>query len=760
MLNKHNMPQVRQAYQYLTTRAGYTPAQASGVVANLLHESNLNPKAYNPQEGAHGIMQWRGDRYDAFTEFKRKYSSENDPMLRQLAFLTQEGQQGSPEYANYRAFAQNTAAQNDPRIAAQQFARGVVRPAPENIPPRLQTAQLVFDSLGNPVQAAGPDVPSGGQVPPDFSQDAATQEPDPSQLRVSPTEGLKSIAASLQAALYGTSPAAGGPNAFVAAERQEERSRQQQQAALARQNAAEAYYASTGNEGVARAIASGAIGIDDAMQLDLQSKQVDQSGRALDIRERSVENDANLRWASLAERQQNNSVTASLTARGLDIREIVANGDLLYKNAKLEQDGFMSSERLKIQSERLDMDKNYTELEAIRRGKRLALDQAIHDQTVEMYGFEKAQAIGDAARSNRRLDLEEQRLEMDIETNALQRAAIKKEREYAVMAGTANQQTLLDRAKRLGLEDAWTTIATTPSHVFSNHKVFKAHMTNMEQQTPEGLNLYQLSLDNPEAAEYITKMMAEKQVGRPVELAKMNYGLGRLTALDQSTESVRKSLNALDSLEVFIQQNGGWDAINSGTIAPFRDAVVRLMDDLGIPLDEGITNATNVNQMIESVATRLLGEVKLPGAVSNYEHMNYRKALATSDKPEDVLKFLLSDVRSLAVQALNYKNAAEEHLYENSSMEGFDAKWLDMQNRQHPDTAPMQFDFVGTAGRTAMTPEIAQANIKAGNLRPGTMMLVKVEGEDRVRWLPITEEDRKAMMDGTFFEGYDQETEY
>lgn len=55
--------------------AGYTPAQARGIVAGAYAESRLDPKAFNPAgggRGARGIGQWRGKRLDDFNRVMGK----------------------------------------------------------------------------------------------------------------------------------------------------------------------------------------------------------------------------------------------------------------------------------------------------------------------------------------------------------------------------------------------------------------------------------------------------------------------------------------------------------------------------------------------------------------------------------------------------------------------------------------------------------------------------------------------------------------
>lgn len=58
-------PNAQTAFNFFTGK-GYTPEQAAGIVGNLMAEStsNLNIKAFNKDEQAYGIAQWRMDRLE------------------------------------------------------------------------------------------------------------------------------------------------------------------------------------------------------------------------------------------------------------------------------------------------------------------------------------------------------------------------------------------------------------------------------------------------------------------------------------------------------------------------------------------------------------------------------------------------------------------------------------------------------------------------------------------------------------------------
>lgn len=74
---------------------GWSPAQAAGIVGNLLGESNLNPGALNPGDGTDGsdsvgIGQWNGDRAAALKQFAEAQGGDWRDLDVQLAFVQHE----------------------------------------------------------------------------------------------------------------------------------------------------------------------------------------------------------------------------------------------------------------------------------------------------------------------------------------------------------------------------------------------------------------------------------------------------------------------------------------------------------------------------------------------------------------------------------------------------------------------------------------------------------------------------------------------
>lgn len=69
---------------------GYSPIHAAALVGHILQESGGNTEAFNPKEDAHGLLQWRQDRWDNLQALaKARGASPTDPNV-QMDFVSQE----------------------------------------------------------------------------------------------------------------------------------------------------------------------------------------------------------------------------------------------------------------------------------------------------------------------------------------------------------------------------------------------------------------------------------------------------------------------------------------------------------------------------------------------------------------------------------------------------------------------------------------------------------------------------------------------
>ena len=80
----------QQAYQYLIAQ-GYPPVAAAGIVGNLVQESGVNPTVNPGDSGtAHGIAQWRGDRWSGLQDYAKQNRGSVNDLNTQLGYLDYE----------------------------------------------------------------------------------------------------------------------------------------------------------------------------------------------------------------------------------------------------------------------------------------------------------------------------------------------------------------------------------------------------------------------------------------------------------------------------------------------------------------------------------------------------------------------------------------------------------------------------------------------------------------------------------------------
>src|SRR5687768_6365500 len=79
----------RDVMQRLISR-GLSPVHAAVLVGHGIQESSLNPSAFNPNENAFGMMQWRLDRQDNLRKFAAERGTRPDDRETQLDFILHE----------------------------------------------------------------------------------------------------------------------------------------------------------------------------------------------------------------------------------------------------------------------------------------------------------------------------------------------------------------------------------------------------------------------------------------------------------------------------------------------------------------------------------------------------------------------------------------------------------------------------------------------------------------------------------------------
>lgn len=119
-------------------RGGMSRMQAAAVVGNLKRESSLDPNAYNSGEGAYGLMQWRGPRFQALQGFANSQGKPwNDPGV-QADFI------GHELRTTERGNAQDFYAAQDVDSATKAFGTQVVRFGDKSLPDRQAAARSIY----------------------------------------------------------------------------------------------------------------------------------------------------------------------------------------------------------------------------------------------------------------------------------------------------------------------------------------------------------------------------------------------------------------------------------------------------------------------------------------------------------------------------------------------------------------------------------------------------------------------------------------
>lgn len=189
------MSNAQQAYQWLISQ-GYPSHAAAGMVGNLIQESGVNPNVRPGDNGsAHGIAQWRFDRYqgpNGLLGFAQRNNANPNDLTTQLQFLNWELKN---RYSNVYSQLMNS---KNVRDATAAMVLGYERPAgaqtgvAENTDGwqnRLRQALNVAGGGGGSEQGPMAAAPQGGEQAPqkaDFNLGPApTPPPDEPMAQVS-----------------------------------------------------------------------------------------------------------------------------------------------------------------------------------------------------------------------------------------------------------------------------------------------------------------------------------------------------------------------------------------------------------------------------------------------------------------------------------------------------------------------------------------------------------------------------------------------
>lgn len=119
---------------------GYSPAQAAALAGHIGQESGFNPAAVNPQEDAHGLLQFRGSRWQGLQDFAKSQGKEpTDPSV-QMDYIGRE--MAGTEAKSSAAFRNSTDV-----AGASAALRPYIRFGDDSAGARLANANNLFTQL-------------------------------------------------------------------------------------------------------------------------------------------------------------------------------------------------------------------------------------------------------------------------------------------------------------------------------------------------------------------------------------------------------------------------------------------------------------------------------------------------------------------------------------------------------------------------------------------------------------------------------------
>ncbi|MDP3351810.1 MAG: phage tail tip lysozyme [Hydrogenophaga sp.] len=139
-------------------RMGWTRDQAAGIVANLQHESNMDPRAVGDGGKAYGIAQWHPDRQRNFEKWSGK-SMRDSSLEEQLAFVNFELTQGAERKAGALLRAAENATQ-----AGEIVSREYERPQRKDYEAAKRGQTAVTIAQTTTIQVAGGDPAATGRA--------------------------------------------------------------------------------------------------------------------------------------------------------------------------------------------------------------------------------------------------------------------------------------------------------------------------------------------------------------------------------------------------------------------------------------------------------------------------------------------------------------------------------------------------------------------------------------------------------------------
>lgn len=140
-------PDPMEVMKYLIEEHNFTPAQAAGIAANAGYESSFNVGATGDKGTAHGLFQWRFDRYAGLQEFASRPGENINSWETHIDYMVHELRSGSSYQAAENAVYSNP---NKADVVASKFDELYERSALTTTKKRADYALELLDDWNDP----------------------------------------------------------------------------------------------------------------------------------------------------------------------------------------------------------------------------------------------------------------------------------------------------------------------------------------------------------------------------------------------------------------------------------------------------------------------------------------------------------------------------------------------------------------------------------------------------------------------------------
>lgn len=140
-----------QTYEFLT-REGFTPIQASGIMATIALQSNFDCTANDYENIGQGLLMWSCNRRENLNAFAQEAGKNTDDWKTQMEFLVEEMNPETQYFqhpSSYEGYTmENFLEAKNPREAAESFCMWYVMPGNVNLQLLGEVAEEFYATYG------------------------------------------------------------------------------------------------------------------------------------------------------------------------------------------------------------------------------------------------------------------------------------------------------------------------------------------------------------------------------------------------------------------------------------------------------------------------------------------------------------------------------------------------------------------------------------------------------------------------------------